>query len=203
MTVLARLRGTIEEKRADAIVIFAGGLGFEVQVPLSTLSALPEVGQVATLRTYLQIREGAIGLFGFLTDGEQRIFELLLTVSGVGPKAALNCLSLLSPEQLAGAIATGDAAEIVRVPGIGRKTADRIVLELKGRVGGLPQQASAATGTGNAGVEEALLSMSYTAAEAQAAIASLPTDRILSEEERILLALRYFSAKMEGRRRES
>ena len=203
MTVLARLRGTIEEKRADAIIIFAAGLGFEVQVPRSTLAALPELGHEATIRTYLHIREGAIGLFGFLTEGEQRIFELLLTVTGVGPKAALNCLSLLSPEQLGGAIATGDVTAIVRVPGIGRKTADRIVMELKGRVADLPQQTPSASAAGNAGVQEALMSMSYSAAEAQAAIASLPTDRILSEEERILLALRYFSAKTEGRRRES
>jgi len=193
MSVLARLRGTVEEKRADSIIIFVGGLGFEVQVPRSTLAALPELGEETTLRTYLQIREGAMGLFGFLTEAEQQMFELLLTVGGVGPKAALNCLSLLSPDQLAGAIAAGDAAEIVRVPGIGRKTADRIVMELKGRVAGPPQHNAAGTRPGNASVREALVSMGYSAGEAEAAIASLPSDGIASEQERLLQALRYFA----------
>src|SRR5437868_1067701 len=109
MPILARIRGVLEEKSAEAVLIFAGGLGFELQTPLSTLSRLPETGREVTLRTYLHLREGALGLYGFATAEEQRMFELLLTVSGVGPKSALNCLSLLSVERLASAIATGDA----------------------------------------------------------------------------------------------
>ena len=193
MSFLARLHGRIEERHADSVILFVGGFGFEVQVPRSTGAALPQIGEETTLRTYLHIREGAIGLFGFLTEAELQMFELLLTVGGVGPKAALNCLSLLSPEQLAGAIAAGDAAEIVRVPGVGRKTADRIVMELKGRVANLAQQTAAGATSGNAGVREALISMGYTASEAEAAIASLPSDRIANEQERLLQALRYFA----------
>jgi Holliday junction DNA helicase RuvA len=194
MTVLARIRGRVAEKHADSLIIFAGGLGFEVQAPRSTIAALPEIGEETTLRTYLHIREGALGLFGFVTEGEQQLFELLLTVSGVGPRAALNCLSLLNPEQLAGAIAAGNVAEIVRVPGVGRKTAERIVMELKGKVANLPQETPTGGTAGNAGVREALVSMGYTASEAEAAIAHIPTDRILSEQERILHALRYFAS---------
>src|SRR6266571_4436511 len=92
MPILSRLRGVVEEKAAEGVLLFAGGLGFEVQVPLSTLARLPETGEETTLRTYLHLREGAVGLFGFATAEEQRLFELLLTVAGVGPRSPLNCL---------------------------------------------------------------------------------------------------------------
>lgn len=196
MSILARLRGRVEQKRPDGVIVFVGGLGFEVQVPLSTLAALPEAGEEVTLRTYLYIREGTLGLYGFLSEGEQRLFELLLTVGGVGPKAALNCLGHLSPEQLAGAIAQGDATSLQRVPGVGRKMADRMIVELKGRLKDLPQEAysSAAPGAGSV-IIEALMFYGHTAAEAAAAIANLPKDRELSEEDQILLALQYFAPK--------
>ncbi|HET9320913.1 MAG TPA: Holliday junction branch migration protein RuvA, partial [Bryobacteraceae bacterium] len=93
MPIISKLRGELDERRADAVVLFAGGIGFEVQVPLSTLSRLPDIGQEVTLRTYLQVREGSLGLYGFATAEEQQMFELLLAVSGVGPKYALSCLS--------------------------------------------------------------------------------------------------------------
>lgn len=196
MSILARLRGRIEQKRPDGVLLFVGGLGFEVQVPLSTLASLPEIGEEVTLRTYLHVREGSIGLYGFLSEGEQRLFELLLTVGGVGPKAALNCLGHLSPEQLAGAIAHGDVAGLQRVPGVGRKMADRMVVELKGRLKDLPQESSSTAALGaNTLVIEALIFYGHTAAEAATAIANLPKDRELSEEEQILLALQYFAPK--------
>src|SRR5205823_2106179 len=150
------------------------GLGFELQTPLSTLSRLPETGREVTLRTYLHLREGALGLYGFATAEEQRMFELLLTVSGVGPKSALNCLSLLSVERLASAIATGDAEALQRAPGVGRKTAERMVLELRNRVRDLAPAAVSTPAPGQNDVIEALMYYGYSATEAAAAVATIP-----------------------------
>jgi Holliday junction DNA helicase RuvA len=196
MPILSRVHGVIEEKRADALILFAGGLGFEILVPMSTLSQLPEPGQEATLRTYLHLREGAIGLYGFLTAEEQRMFELLLTVSGVGPKSALSCLSLHSVSQLATAVAAGDIATLQRVPGIGRRTAERIALELKNRVGELSPAGITGRATANQNeVIEVLMFYGYSASEAAAAVATIPKDRPLTIEEQTMWALRYFAPR--------
>jgi len=204
MPILARLRGVLEEKAAEGVLLFAGGLGFEIQVPLSTLVRLPEAGQETTLRTYLHLREGAISLFGFATAEEQRMFELLLTVTGVGPRSALNCLSLLSVDQLATAIASSDASALQRTPGIGRKTADRIVLELRDRVRELSLTPSSAVSNGPGNdVVEALMFYGYSAAEAAAAVATLPTDRSLSLEEQTLWALQSFAPTSDRKVRSS
>lgn len=199
MSILARLRGTISEKTADSILVFAGGLGFEVQVPASTLRTLPDVGEETTLRTYLHVREGALALFGFASEGEQRMFELLLTVTGVGPKAALNCLSFLSVEQLAGSIAGGDEESLRRIPGVGRRTAERILLELKNRVQQFGAAPSLLPAPGQDEAIEALMFYGYSAAEAAAAVATLPRDRDMSVEERTMLALQYFAPKADRR----
>jgi Holliday junction DNA helicase RuvA len=197
MPVLSRVRGVVEEKHADALILFAGGLGFEILAPLSTLTQLPELGEEATLRTYLYIREGSIGLYGFATAEELRMFELLLSVSGVGPKSALNCLSLYSVGRLAAAIASGDSDSLQRVPGVGRRTAERIVLELKSRVGDLADSRGPAPAAGRSEVIEALMFYGYSAGEAAAAVGSLPRDRELTVEEQTMLALRYFAARGE------
>jgi Holliday junction DNA helicase RuvA len=198
MPVLSRVRGVIEEKRPDAVVLFVGGLGFEILAPLSTLSRLPEPGQETTLRTHLYLREGAIGLYGFLTADEQRMFELLLTVSGVGPKSALSCLSLQSVGQLAAAIASGDVSTLQRVPGVGRRTAERIVLELKNRVAELSSAAGDRLSPAiRHEVIEALMFYGYSASEAAAAAATIPRDRELSIEEQTMWALRYFAPHAE------
>ncbi len=201
MPILSRLRGVVEEKAAEGVLLFAGGLGFEVQVPLSTLARLPETGEETTLRTYLHLREGAVGLFGFATAEEQRLFELLLTVAGVGPRSALNCLSLLSVDQLSSAIASGDASALQRAPGIGRKTADRIVLELRDRVGELSMIPASPTSSASNDVVEALMFYGYSASEAAAAVATLPTDRTLTVEEQTLWALQYFAPTPERKAR--
>lgn len=193
MPIISKLRGELDERRADAVVLFAGGIGFEVQVPLSTLSRLPDIGQEVTLRTYLQVREGSLGLYGFATAEEQQMFELLLAVSGVGPKYALSCLSLLSVDQLATAIASGDAAGLQRVPGIGRKTAERIVLELRQRVQTLAPASTQPSVTSPTEVLEALMFYGYSASEAAAAMATIPTDKPLTVEEQTLWALQYFA----------
>lgn len=195
MAILARLRGVIEEKNGDSVILFAGGLGFEIQVPLSTLSKLPEIGAETTLRTYLHLRETTLGLYGFSTADEQRMFELLLTVTGVGPKSALNCLSLLSVDRLGSAIASGDAETLRRVPGVGRRIADRILVELKTRVDGPAGETVAVASTGRAEVIDALMFYGYSASEAAAAVATIPRDRELSVEEQTLLALQYFAPR--------
>jgi Holliday junction DNA helicase RuvA len=192
MSVLARIRGTVAEKSADTVIIDVGGLGFSLQVPLSTMNALPDLGQETQLRTHLYVREGSLALYGFASEGEEALFDLLLTVSGVGPKAALSCLSHLGPDQVAAAIANQDAGSLRRVPGVGQRTADRILLELKGRV---PESAAlpAATLRREDETLAALLFYGYSAAEAAAAIAALPRDRDMTLEERTLLALQYFA----------
>jgi Holliday junction DNA helicase RuvA len=201
MPVIAMLRGQLEEKSADTVVLFAGGIGFQVLIPLSTLTRLPEIGQEATLRTHLHIREGSLGLYGFGTAEEQRMFELLIDVSGVGPKYALNCLSLFDVDQLAGAIAAGNTADLQRVPGIGRKTAERIVLELRQKVGGF---AIASRDTGSASSSQALDALmfyGYSASEAAAALATIPSDQDLTVEEQTLWALRHFAPTVDQRTR--
>lgn len=167
------------------------------------MNALPPQGEEATLRTHLHLREGALALYGFCTAGEQRMFELLLTVTGVGPRAALNCLSMLSVEHLGAAIARGDGESLRRVPLVGRKTADRILLELKSRVQDFAGEVSPTVAPVNDETIEALMFYGYSAAEAAAAIATLPHDAGLSVEERTMLALRYFApqAEQRGRRR--
>jgi Holliday junction DNA helicase RuvA len=201
MPVLSRIRGVIDEKAADALVISVGGLGFEIQAPLSTLSQLPDVGEEVTLRTYLHIREGSLALYGFRTAAEQQMFELLITVTGVGPKSALNCLSLLSVDRLATAIASGDHASLQRVPGVGRRTAERIALELKNRVAGFAEGAVPMNPAARSEVIEALMFYGYSATEAAAAVATIPRDRELSIEEQTMWALQYFAPRNERQAR--
>jgi len=192
MSVLARLRGILAEKSADSAIVFAGGLGFSVQVPLSTMQVLPEPGQQTTLRTQLYVREGSLALYGFATEREERLFELLLTVSGVGPKAALSCLSALGTDQLSAAIANEDTGSLQRVPGVGQRTANRILLELKGRLPAWERPTEVSLPREDETLA-ALMFYGYSAAEAAAAIAALPRDIELTVEERTLMALQYFA----------
>lgn len=134
MSMIAQLRGTLVEKGLDRVVIDVGGVGYAAQVTLNTLAELPEAGREVTLRTHLQIREDAHVLYGFATEAERRAFELCITVSGIGPKLALALLSTLRPESLAQAIRDGDVARLGKTPGVGKRTAERIVVELKDRV---------------------------------------------------------------------
>ncbi len=129
--MIAQLRGTLIEKGLDQVIIEVGGVGYLVSISMQTLQALPQQGQEVTLRTYLQVREDAQQLFGFATDQERRAFELCISVSGVGPRLALATLSGLDPGSLAEAIKRGDVTRLTRIPGIGKKTAERLVVELR------------------------------------------------------------------------
>jgi holliday junction DNA helicase RuvA len=136
--MIAYLRGTVLEKAAGTVIVLAGGVGYEVDVPISTYAALPDEGQEVSLRVYTKVSEDAISLYGFLTVIEKRAFEKLIGVSGVGPSLAVKVLSGVSVENLVACLRGGDVASLTRVPGIGKKTAERLIVELKDKLEDLP-----------------------------------------------------------------
>ena len=150
--MIAHLRGRILEKRPNRLVIEAGGVGYDVTVPLSTFYGLGEPGQEIALRIHTHVREDALSLFGFVTRLEQDLFERLIGISGIGPKLAIAVLSGLEPPLLIRAIGQGDVARLTSIPGVGKKTAERIVLELKDRLPGVPAGAGPDGGTAEAPV---------------------------------------------------
>jgi len=134
--VIAHLSGTLLEKQLQRIIVDVAGVGYDITVPLSTLYAIGETGSRVALRIHTHLSEDALRLFGFATELEQSLFERLISVSGIGPKLALSVLSGIEPGELIRAIRSSDVARLTRIPGVGKKTAERIVLELKDR---LPQ----------------------------------------------------------------
>jgi Holliday junction DNA helicase RuvA len=132
--MIAHLRGSIHEKSPNQVVIEASGVGYDVQIPISTYTSLGDVGSVASLRIYTHVREDVLQLFGFATAEEKTLFERLISVSGIGPKLAITVLSGLAAVDLIAAIRASDVATLVRIPGVGKKTAERIVLELKDKI---------------------------------------------------------------------
>jgi Holliday junction DNA helicase RuvA len=160
--MIGHLRGTILEKHPNEAIVEAGGVGYAVQIPISTYTTLPDAGSSVALRVHTHVREDALILFGFATRLEQTVFEKLISVSGIGPKLAITVLSGLPTADLIGAIRSGDVAKLVRIPGVGKKTAERIVLELKEKLIGLgePETAAAAapSATHFSALEEDVLS---------------------------------------------
>jgi len=132
--VIAHLAGTLRDKRLQRLIVDVGGVGYDVTVPLSTMYALGEVGSEVALRIHTHVREDALQLFGFASSLEQTLFERLIGVGGIGPKVALSILSGIEPAELTRAIRSSDVARLTRIPGVGRKTAERVVLELKDRL---------------------------------------------------------------------
>ncbi len=132
--MIAHLRGTILEKHPNQLILEAGGVGYDVQIPISTFTALGDVGGTAALRIYTHVREDALVLFGFATADEKAVFERLISVSGIGPKLAITVLSGLPTAELIAAIRSSDLARLVKIPGVGKKTAERMVLELKDKL---------------------------------------------------------------------
>lgn len=171
--------GVVAERGADRAVISAGGLGYEVLVSASTLASLPPKGKRARLLTHLQVRDDAMVLYGFSTPAERDLFLLLLGVSGIGPKVALAILSTLTPPSLRRAILEGDVDAITVVPGIGKKVAARIVLDLKEKLGGTVEVPTAGP---IADVREALLAMGLSPPEVQAALAGIDGEQGTVEE---------------------
>lgn len=132
--MIAHLTGTLLEKQLQKLIVDVGGVGYDVTVPLSTLYAIGETGSRVTLRIHTHVREDALQLFGFATALEQSLFERLISVSGIGPKVALSVLSGIEPVELTRSIRSSDIARLTRIPGVGRKTAERMVVELKDRL---------------------------------------------------------------------
>jgi Holliday junction DNA helicase RuvA len=132
--VIAHLRGTILEKHPNRVVVDVGGVGYDVAVPLSTFYGLGEAGQEVALRVHTHVREDALALFGFASALELDLFERLIGISGIGPKLGLAVLSGIEPQELIGAIQRGDLTRLTAIPGVGKKTSERIVLELKDRL---------------------------------------------------------------------
>jgi holliday junction DNA helicase RuvA len=185
--MIAFLEGTVMEKAGDRVVISVGGTGYEILVPALTMAKLPATGRKAKVFTRLQVRDDAMVLYGFASVDERSLFDLLITVSGVGPKVALAILSVLSPEALRRAVASGDGDALTLVPGVGRKVAGRIVLDLKDRLGAVGE--GAATGP-IAEVREALLALGLTAQEAREALSALTPNGDRPVEELLREALR-------------
>ncbi len=193
--MIARLRGTVEAINKETIVVMVGGVGFHVVTSATARQALEGLGRPVELYTHLHVRENEWTLYGFASEQELELFELLLGVSGVGPKAALAVLAAAPPDTLRAAIAN-EQVELLRVPGVGPKTAKAIVLHLKDKVGsGLTPAAMRTAYLTDAEVEvmAALTSLGYSVVEAQSALATLPRDQEMPVEERLRLALAYFA----------
>ena len=180
--MIARLTGVLAAKAPPHVLVDVQGVGYEVQVPMSTFYNLPELGGKVTLLTQFIVREDAQLLFGFLTATERESFRELIKISGVGPRIALALLSGLSANELAQAVSAQDTSRLVKVPGIGKKTAERLLLELKGKLAPalvLPGQAPASDAQTD--ILQALMALGYSDKEAQAALKALPPDVSVSD----------------------
>ncbi len=191
--MIASLHGVLESLGGDYAIINVGGVGFRVFMPTSVVSALGKVGEEVRVFTHLHVKDDDISLYGFGSADELTLFETLIGVSGLGPRLALAMLSTLNVEQLTMAIATGSIDLLTTAPGIGKKMANRLVLELKDKIGaGLITTPAIQIAQENTDVLAALTSLGYSVAEASRAVATLPAASELSVEERVKLALQYF-----------
>ncbi len=179
--MIGRLHGTLAEKNPPQVLLDCHGVGYEVDVPMSTFYNLPGLGDKVTLLTHFVVREDAQILYGFGTPPEREAFRQLIKISGVGPRTALAVLSGMSVGELSQAVSLQEAGRLVKVPGIGKKTAERLLLELKGRLGadmGLPLSPAS---DAQADILQALLALGYSDKEAAAALKALPQDVGVSE----------------------
>jgi Holliday junction DNA helicase RuvA len=190
--MIRMVRGTVMARGRDYLVIDVGGVGYKVFVP-ETAALTANTNETIMLHTYLQVREDALNLFGFANEDELAMFELLLGVNGVGPKVALATLGVLNPDMIRSAVASEEPAMIARVPGVGKRTAEKIVLELRDKVKQVSGIQSLAFATDvDSEVVDALVSLGYSVVEAQRAIQKLPKEAV-GVEERLRLALSQFT----------
>jgi Holliday junction DNA helicase RuvA len=169
--MISHLRGAILEKHPNRVVVETGGVGYEVTIPVSAYSSLPEAGTEVRLHIHTHVREDALALFGFITLGDKMVFEKLISVSGIGPKLAITVLSGLAAEDLAAAIRSGSVEQLVRIPGVGKKTAERMIVELRDKLDLVgPQSRPAEPRTARSAVEEEVISalMNFGAKRASA-----------------------------------
>ena len=189
--MIGRLTGTLAAKSPPAVLVDVGGVGYELDVPMSTFYNLPALGERVTLLTHFVVREDAQQLFGFLTAEERSTFRLLIKISGVGPRTALAILSGLSVGELAQAIAAQEPGRLVKVPGIGKKTAERLLLELKGKLAPDLSLPASVAGDAQGDIAQALVALGYSERDAAAALKALPPAVGVSEG--IKLALKALS----------
>lgn len=192
--MIAAIHGVLERRLAGAALIRIGGFTLLVHLPASSLSHLGEVGAEVHLHTYLQMREDSLTLYGFATPQEMELFALLTTVSGVGSRTGLALLSALSPQQLSSALVRGDADLLGRVPGVGKRLAGRLAVELKDKVARMHAEATPLP-EGDSEVVSALTNLGYSLSEASAAVASLSIDSSLPVEEKLRQALQYLARR--------
>ena len=192
--MIARLRGTVESISKDSVVVGVGGVGFLVHPSAAARARLGGVGQAVELCTHLHVRENELSLYGFASEQELALFDLLLSVKGVGPRVALAVLASGPPDMLRAAIANDQPDVLTRVPGVGTRTAKAIILHLKDKMGaGLAPAAVSYLTDADAELLSALTGLGYSVVEAQAALASLPRDSSMPLEERLRQALGYFA----------
>ncbi|MBT0569879.1 Holliday junction branch migration protein RuvA [Curvibacter sp. CHRR-16] len=181
--MIGRLHGALIAKNPPQVLIDCHGVGYEVDVPMSTFYNLPELGHTVTLLTHMVVREDAQLLYGFGSDAERAAFRELIKISGIGPRTALSVLSGLGVGDLAQAVSQQEAGRLIKVPGIGKKTAERLLLELKGKLG--PDLGGAGASAAPAGAQsdilQALLALGYSDKEAAAALKALPSDVDVSQ----------------------
>ena len=203
--MISYIRGTLAEKNEDSAVVEAHGVGYQIFVPVPVLSELPPPGESVKIYTYFSVREDGMSLFGFLSRQDLAMFKQLIGINGIGPKSALGILSALRPDVLRMAVASGDAKTISRAPGVGPKTAQRIILDLKDKIrpedvlaGGLEESLAVPeeiSGVGQAGKEavEALTALGYSAAEAAGAVKKVKITEEMTAEDVLKGALRHLA----------
>ena len=182
--MIGKLTGTLLEKNPPEVVVDCAGVGYEVQVPMGTFYNLPAIGERVSLLTHFIVREDAQLLYGFGSAPERATFRELIKVAGVGPRTALGILSGMGVNDLAQAITLQEAGRLVKVPGIGKKTAERLLLELRGKIGadmGANSARAQVTSQAQADILQALLALGYNDKEAAAALKALPQDVGVSE----------------------
>ena len=190
--MIGRIKGILIEKIPPFILLDCQGVGYEIEVPMTTFFDLPDEGSEVSLLTHLVVREDAHLLFGFATTSERHMFRQLIKVNGIGAKVALSILSSIESNELTNAIKTDDTNMLIKIPGIGKKTAERLVLELKDRVKDIEvSQASKNVITNIDDIENALISLGYSASQASIAIKALPDN--ISVNDGIRQALKSFS----------
>lgn len=202
--MISYVKGALADKSGDGIVVEAGPVGLRIHVPLSVLEVLPPLGEDVKIYTYLQVREDDLSLYGFLNRQDLEMFKQLIGVNGIGPKGALGILSALRPDDLRLAILTGDARAILKAPGVGAKTAQRIILDLKDKVSaeemlngtaGSEEETASIPLTKEAGREavEALVALGYTIAEASKAVKNVQITEDMDSEAVLKASLKYLA----------
>jgi Holliday junction DNA helicase RuvA len=182
--MIGRLKGVLAQKQPPQLLLDVNGVGYEVEAPMSTFYALPETGAAVTLHTHLVVRDDAHILFGFASDAERQMFRTLIKINGVGAKLALTILSGMSTDELRRCVDERDTATLIRLPGVGRKTAERLLVEMAGRLDDLPILGGTAKKPANASNDalDALIALGYKAVEAERMLRGMETDGMSSEQ---------------------